>query len=281
MSKRRKRTKRPAPPIWRTFRYQVPPLPKEITQEAARIGGQISPFQLAGKLEQLFQAGLSRFEAQDYQGAVTQLLLCLALMPSERPSEPLLFNIGQCYAGLNDYEQARRYFEVVVALTPKDPDPYFPLAQIALQEGRYEDCIALSERGRRLLGPRTRDPKGLSNLAQAYHELDQIDKSIEVLQQALRLDPAWAPAHQGLGACYEDKLELGRALYHYRQAARLDPSEPGGQENVQRLESGHFLVRLDPDDPVQQARLASLENDREKLGQQIRQEADQLAAGEG
>ncbi|MDX1523153.1 MAG: hypothetical protein R3264_16115 [Anaerolineae bacterium] len=78
------------------------------------------------------------------------------------------------------------------------------------------------------------------------------------MHQALRLDPNWAPAHQGLGACYEDKLELGRALYHYRQAARLAPFDPSSHDNVQRLESGHFLAQLNPNDPTQVARLATL-----------------------
>jgi len=289
MSKKRKRTRRRAPrsggpkrsqPIWRTFRYQLPPLPKTITQEAERRQRQIPPFRLEGELEQLFQAGMERFNVADYQDALAHLLLCQALMPAEGRSQPLLFNIGQCYASLNDYEPARLYLEAAAALKPKDPDPYFPLAQIALQEGRYEECIALSERGRRLLGPKRRDPKGMSNLAHAYHELGQIDKSLAVLHQALRLDPNWAPAHQGLGACYEDKLELGRALYHYRQAARLAPFEPSSHDNVQRLESGHFMAQLDPNDPAQQARLATLETDPEKLGEQIRQEADRLAAQE-
>jgi tetratricopeptide (TPR) repeat protein len=289
MSKKRKRAGRRGPrslgpkrsqPIWRTFRYQLPPLPKNITQEAERRHRQLSPFRLEEELEQLFQAGMERFEVEDYQGALTQLLLCQALLPAGRRSQPLLFNIGQCYASLNNYEQARLYLEAAAALKPKDPDPYFPLAQIALQEGRYEACIALSERGRRLLGPKTRDPKGLSNLAHAYHELGQIDQSLAVLHQALRLDPTWAPAHQGLGACYEDKLELGRALYHYRQAARLAPVDPGSHDNVQRLESGHFLAQLDPNDPAQVARLATLEKDPEKLGEQIRREADRLAARE-
>jgi len=289
MSKKRKRAGRRvtrslgpkrSPPIWRTFRYQLPPLPENISQEAERLHRQIPSFRLEAELEQLFQAGMGRFKVKDYQGALAQLLLCQALMPAGRRSQPLLFNIGQCYASLNDYEQARLYLEAAAALKPKDPDPYFPLAQIALQEGRYEECIALSERGRRLLGPRTRDPKGLSNLAHAYHELGQIDQSLDVLHQALRLDPNWVPAHQGLGACYEDKLELGRALYHYRQAARLAPFDPSSHDNVQRLESGHFMAQLDPDDPAQAVRLATLEKDSEKLGEQIRREADRLAARE-
>lgn len=287
MSKKRKRVRRRASrtlgpkrsqSIWRTFRYQLPPMPEDISQEAERLHRQISPFRLDAELERLFQAGMERFNVEDYQGALVQLLLCQALMPAGRRSQPLLFNIGQCYASLNDYEQARLCLEAAAALKPKDPDPYFPLAQIAFQEGRYEACIALSERGRRLLGPRTRDPKGLSNLAHAYHELGQIDKSLEVLHQALRLDPNWAPAHQGLGACYEDKLELGRALYHYRQAAKLVPFDPSSHDNVQRLESGHFMAQLDPNDPAQVARFEALEKDPEKLGEQIRREADRLAA---
>lgn len=270
----RERTK----PIWREFRRDIPPIPARIRQQAAQLRRRIAPSRLQAELERLFDQGMMHFNAEDYEAALDRLLLCQALMESVGRSQPLVFNIGQCYANLRDFGRARRWHETAVAMKPKDPDPYFPLAQIALEEGRYEDCIALSERARRLLGPRTKGPKGLSNLAHAYYELGHIDKGIELLKQGLRLDPDWAIGHQGLGTCYEDKIELGKALYHYRQAARLEPANADARDCVERLESGHYFARLIPGDVEQEARLAALGPDAEKLAERIRREADELEA---
>lgn len=282
---RRRRTRstptRRVKPIWRKFRRKIPSVPAQYRQQAAQLRSRIPPSRMQAELERVFDEGMKHFNAEDYKGALDKLLLCQALMEGVGQSQPLAFNIGQCYASLGDYQRARRWHEVAVAMKPKDPDPYFPLAQIALEEGRYEDCIALSERGRRLLGPHTRDPKGLSNLAHAYHDLGYIDKAIELLKQGLQLDPDWAIGHQGLGACYEDKADLGRALYHYRQAARLEPTNASARECVERLESGYFIARLFPGDLEQEERMASLEPDQEKLAKQIRREADELEAQAG
>ena len=124
MSKKRRRAgRRPAQsrrsqraqPIWRTFRYQLPPLPEDITQEADRLRRQIPPFRLETELEQRFQAAMARFNVEDYQEALVKLLLCQALLPAGTRNQSLVFNIGQCYASLNDYEQARLYLESAVA----------------------------------------------------------------------------------------------------------------------------------------------------------------------
>ncbi len=224
----------------------LPPFPPEIVRYGQRQKAQRSRRELEALAAEHFEVGQQFFALENYPRALPELQKCIAVTPEGMIGSAAVFNLGQCYANLGDFDAARQTLEFYVELEPRDPDAYFPLAQIALEEGRFEDCIELSLKGRKRLRHR-RDARGLVNLARAYYELGDMKRSMKTLEEALKLDPNWALAHQCLGACYEDLLDLEKAAYHYGRAAELDPADEIAAECLERVSSGHFIARLLPE----------------------------------
>lgn len=66
---------------------------------------------------------------------------------------------------------------------------------------------------------------------------NQLDEAYKEFQEALRLDPNSAPAHNNLGVLFERRGDTASALAEFREAARLDPEDELYRKNVARLEA--------------------------------------------
>ena len=60
----------------------------------------------------------------------------------------------------------------------------------------------------------------------------QLQEAIEHYQQALRLKPDYAEAHNNLGTALVDTGRPQEAIEHYRQALRLNPDYPEAHNNL-------------------------------------------------
>ena len=64
------------------------------------------------------------------------------------------------------------------------------------------------------------------NLGRAYLSAGELDKSIDALQHALRIDPEHLSAWLNLGSAYEKSKQPDKAINAYNQALRIEPSSP-------------------------------------------------------
>lgn len=62
------------------------------------------------------------------------------------------------------------------------------------------------------------------NLASAYLQKGLLDEAIEEAKLALNIDPTFFTAHFILGLIHDRKSETPAAIYHYREAVRINPS---------------------------------------------------------
>jgi Flp pilus assembly protein TadD len=100
---------------------------------------------------------------------------------------------------------------------------------------RYELARALAESGRegearaqigRLKLPDEAPPDARVAVGQLAYRLGETALALTVLEEALRRDPSFAPAHEALGVVLEASGRHPEAVAHLAEACRLDPASP-------------------------------------------------------
>jgi eukaryotic-like serine/threonine-protein kinase len=113
---------------------------------------------------------------------------------------------------------------------------YANLAGLYLQQKRYAESAALSEKALQLNG---QDATVWNNLANAYEALKQTDKAgsardrqMQLLEEAVKLQPRDSETHAQLGFLYARKKLRDKALVEIQAALALAPDDPNVLVNV-------------------------------------------------
>jgi len=110
----------------------------------------------------------------------------LKALQGEHSSRTLTF-LGGAYLALEDYDAARQAFEEALLVNPQNEEALYNIATIDAKK----------------------DPQ----------------KSIDLLEKAVEIDPDYSAAHQQLGRLYHGERDLARAEYHFRRSFELDPHD--------------------------------------------------------
>jgi tetratricopeptide (TPR) repeat protein len=125
----------------------------------------------------------------------------------------------------HQYNEAIRHFQHAVELNPQMARAYDNLGLCYYYQNQNELALTSYEKAIQLdRGSMHPSPWPYLNIAVTQQFLNRLPQAEKNLQEALRLDPAFAKAHFQLGTVLED---LGRpldALKELREAARLDPT---------------------------------------------------------
>ena len=101
------------------------------------------------------------------------------------PRYEVLRELGDCYASVGDFHQARHCYEKAASLGPDEPGPYIGLGVAALQT-------------------------------------DQLDDAEIAFRVAYRLDPRCAKACAGLAMVAQQRRDLSQAFDFYMKSLELD-----------------------------------------------------------
>jgi tetratricopeptide (TPR) repeat protein len=169
------------------------------------------------------------FDAQYYHGlmlhvlnrvseAVGAYLRALSIRPDDQKAN---LNLGAAYYQLAEYAQALPYASRAVALDPKSGPARFSLGAVYAGLGRHSEAIAEYEQA--LDSSDTDMPSQLlMNLAASYGATSRFAEMRNTLQRLIKLQPAPA-AFERLGFA-EFRLEnIPAALSAYREALKIDP----------------------------------------------------------
>lgn len=139
-------------------------------------------------------------------------------------------NLALCLEALNQQEAAIRHFLEAIALVHKNQPsydwPYANLASLLMKRGEHRRAFDLA------VEAAARNPSSARNLfltAKALTKLEQWDKSLRWLQQAITLDPDYPEAHYLLAQVYRrlGKLdESNEAFARFKQAHAKAPTRP-------------------------------------------------------
>ena len=103
------------------------------------------------------------------------------------------------------------------------------LGQALVEQGRYQEAVPLLEEAIRL-NPNPARAHDLLGVALAYQ--GKMDEAIAELSTAVRIQPDLADAHNNLGLVLASRGRMAEATAHYREALRAQPDFAGAHNNL-------------------------------------------------
>lgn len=143
----------------------------------------------------------------------------------------MLLGIGAARFAQGSFDQAARYFCQASDLDPANPQPYLFLGQ--LQEAESTPAAGIASRLARFARLRPDDAQAnyyyalsLWKGTQARGHPANLAQVSALLQNATRLDPAFAAAYLQLGVLYAGEKRYPEAISSYERAIAADPRLP-------------------------------------------------------
>ncbi len=202
------------------------------------MGAAVDNYRTSRAVERLLDESLRLRAAGQRDRALERVQQALRLAPrDERPHEQL----GAFYLDENRVDDAIREYEETCRLSPASPRAQLGLALAYRRKGDLEKARQIFEA---LLGKSPRTAEGQRVLADLYAEQKQYPEAIGHYQDALRLNPNDAIAHNNLAwllATSEDAQfrDPPKALEHARRAVGLSDGKVAAF--VDTLAEAHYV----------------------------------------
>ena len=128
-------------------------------------------------------------------------------------------SFGAALLKLGQLTKARYYLEQAVEARPEWAEPYMELGEALRRLSEDKDAVKVLLTGLRL----KQRPDGLVSLSRIHLKYGEPRRALTHLENALKLDPQYAPAHHALGLVHEAVRDWANAFKAFEQAYRLDP----------------------------------------------------------
>ncbi|MFM7390374.1 MAG: tetratricopeptide repeat protein [Vampirovibrionales bacterium] len=155
--------------------------------------------------------------------------------------------LGRVKQELGQYSEARKEYEVALAMDPNYADALVNLASLSLEEKKPTETLRLANKAIQLNsghdGAHYLKGAALLELGMVNRAVDELGIAIDSLNTALSLNRNSAPIHTVMGKAYEAQGNIAAALTHYRKALQIAPEHT---EVVEQLVS--LLQRRGDDD---------------------------------
>jgi tetratricopeptide (TPR) repeat protein len=125
--------------------------------------------------------------------------------------------------------QAEGMYREVLAQDPHNVDALHLLGMTAHQLGRHDAAVELIERAIRL-NPAI--PAFHNNLGTILQAEGRLAEAVRVFERALELHPDYPEAHINLATAFQAQKRYGEAVAHYREALRLQPECAEAHNNL-------------------------------------------------
>jgi tetratricopeptide (TPR) repeat protein len=138
--------------------------------------------------------------------------------------------------------EAEQAINNAIQLDPWDADHFALLAQIKFQQRKWRDALEAAERGLEIEA----EHLASANLrAMALNRLGRQAEAGRALEDALAQDPENALTHANQGWTALQRGEAQKALEHFRESLRLDPTNDWARSGmIEALKARYFVYRL-------------------------------------
>jgi len=142
-------------------------------------------------------------------------------------------NLGAIYSRKQEWDKAEEAFKKVIELAPDNVEAYNGLATVYNAQKKFKEAQAMSaEANKRLSAPGGAggNVSALYNASVISWNSNDFAKAHELLEQAVKLDPAHADSHFMLGRVLINLGKLGEAATEFETYLKLAPTGPNAKE---------------------------------------------------
>ena len=132
-------------------------------------------------------------------------------------------NRAYAYRRLGDYGRAIEDCNEVIRIDPDSADAYTARGIVYYELGEYQRAIRDYERAIGYYG--LRDEVAYFNLATAHIAVGELDSALDDLNEAIEIQPDWAPAYSYRGTIRAIMGDYEQAIQDYGRAIELDPDD--------------------------------------------------------
>ena len=165
--------------------------------------------------------GRTRFNENDYRGAIASFERALALRPKYVEAEN---NIGLAWRELNDIDKARVAFETAIewqGAAPADAQPFLNLGKLYGDQHQPAKAIEYLQRAAELAPD---NPTVHEELSHVYAAEQDLPKARTELEKAIALAPNVSSLHYQLGQIYRKQGQTELAQKEFEMTSKLSGS---------------------------------------------------------
>jgi Flp pilus assembly protein TadD len=191
---------------------------------------------------------LKQIKAADYllnQKKYNEALEIYLVLYKENPKiHKLLYNIGNCYKFLNDYDNAKKYFNLLLNKMGKPEnnnkvekgyiDTLLALGDVYIRSNDYDNAKKQFEEANKL---KPDDATLLYNLAEIYFNNMKTTEAINYYKKALSAKPDWHDIYIKLGYSYLNLADYVKSRENFKKFLKLEPKSKKAPVIKQVLES--------------------------------------------
>ncbi len=155
------------------------------------------------------------------------------------------FNLGCLWLEQNQLEWAKAELAAYTMLQPQSADGF---VKLGTAQWRLREAAAAEKSFQEALRLRPNDPEAITGVGLVRLQRGRVAEASQLFAEALRRDPAYAPARLNLAVIAHEHLkDKALALQHYRAYASLQPP-PANLEAIKAIISRleHEMVPLSP-----------------------------------
>jgi tetratricopeptide (TPR) repeat protein len=148
----------------------------------------------------------------------------------------------------NDFEQAIQWFEHAIDYEPDNASYHFRMSITCARSGKLDKAISHAQTAVKLDGQQDykdhlRHLEAVQLVRQAERRLNQPVperfECIQMLEQAVRLDPLCLEAHLLLGAVYMEQGQFEQASEALHEVLRLNPNYESARSMLETIQKKH------------------------------------------
>ena len=168
----------------------------------------------------------------DYQSAVADINKAMTLVNNDPYRASTYNNRALIYKLMGEYEKSAADFSVAIKLAPKNPKYYANRGDAWRLTGNLERALQDQDRAIELYAGGPGVALGLSLRGETLRYMGDYDRALSNFNQAVRIEPDYAPALTGRGLTFERLGDLERAKSEFRTALAI--SENSGRGDISK-----------------------------------------------